>query len=67
MRKKKKWDNNNDLFGSVKKVRCKCSHVLCFLTNHSAICEHCGRVVYPSKESEFKEKMELKLRKELKK
>lgn len=47
------------------KVTCKCGRVSCFLRNHSAECSWCGRTIYPSKECEFKEKMKIKLRKEL--
>jgi hypothetical protein len=47
------------------KVKCECGRVLCFLRNHSMECKHCGRLVYPSKECEFKERMKIKLRKEL--
>ena len=49
------------------KVQCKCGKVCCFLRNHSVECTRCGRTVYPTKESEFKEKMKIKLRKELSK
>ena len=49
------------------KVQCKCGKVCCFLRNHSVECSRCGRTVYPTKESEFKEKMKIKLRKELSK
>ena len=46
---------------------CVCGKSFTFLSNHSTICRNCGRTVYPSKESEFKEKMAMKLRKELSK
>jgi hypothetical protein len=49
----------------IRKV-CKCGHSITFLTQHSTICRNCGRTVYPTKECEFKEKMKIKLRKELK-
>ena len=45
--------------------KCGCSQT--FLSNHPKICRHCGNMVYPMKEMEFKEKMKMKLRKELKK
>lgn len=51
----------------VKYIRklCKCSHSIYFVSNKPAICRVCGRTVYPTKECEFKEKMKMKLRKEL--
>lgn len=51
----------------VKYIRklCKCKHSIYFVRNKPAICRVCGRTVYPTKESEFKEKMKMKLRKEL--
>lgn len=50
----------------IRKV-CKCNHSIYFVSNKPAICRVCGRTVYPTKECEFKEKMKMKLRKELKK
>lgn len=47
------------------KVKCKCGRVLCFLRNHSMECNQCGRTVYPTKLAEYREKMKIKLRKEL--
>lgn len=44
---------------------CVCGKSFTFLSNHSTICRCCGRTVYPTKECEFKEKMKMKLRKEL--
>ena len=38
---------------------CECGHSMNFLSNHSATCTYCGRTVYPSKETEFKDKMKL--------
>lgn len=46
---------------------CVCGHSITFLSNRPAICRHCGRTVYPTNICEFKEKMKMKLRKELKK
>jgi len=43
--------------------KCKCGHAVTFLTNNPRICTHCGKLVYPTKLCEFKEK----IRKELKK
>ena len=42
---------------------CKCGHSLNFLSNHSAVCDYCGRRVYPSKVCEFKERLEKERRK----
>lgn len=39
------------------KVKCKCGHTISFISNHYTICNHCGRKVYPTKKSEFKEKL----------
>lgn len=36
---------------------CECGHALTFLRNHPKICTHCGRMVYPTKVCEFKEKL----------
>lgn len=49
------------------KVYCKCGRSTHFFRNHSVECNYCGRMVYPTKECEFKEKMKMKLRKELSK
>jgi len=61
MKKDKRYEEKSNGL----RIYCQCGKSLQFYTNHSAICRTCGRVVYPSKESEFKEKMEMKLRKEL--
>jgi len=45
------------------KAYCECGHSVEFLKNHSAICNHCGRKVYPSKKCEFREKAIIELRK----
>lgn len=45
------------------RMACKCGHSMNFLSNHSQICEYCGNKVYPRKLSEFREKMELEMRK----
>lgn len=39
------------------KVKCKCGHTLSFISNHYTICSHCGRKVYPTKKTEFKDKL----------
>ena len=61
MMKDKKYDEK----ANGVHIYCVCGRSLQFYKNHSAICRTCGRVVYPSKESEFKEKLKMKLRKEL--
>ena len=48
---------------SPKRVYCVCGHTMNFLSNRSAICTYCGRTVYPSKECEFREKLEKERRK----
>ena len=42
---------------------CKCGHSMNFYSNHSSRCTYCGRLVYPSKESEFREKIERTMKK----
>lgn len=42
---------------NVFKIRCKCGHTISFVSNHYSICNHCGRKVYPTKKSEFKDKL----------
>lgn len=39
------------------KVKCKCGHVISFISNNSIICNHCGRRVYASERQEFKDKL----------
>lgn len=45
------------------RVPCKCGHTLTFISNHSQICGFCGKKVYPSDICEFREKMNLEMRK----
>ena len=45
------------------KTKCKCGHTMTFIKNHYAICSHCGRKVYPTKKSEFKDKLIKELKK----
>lgn len=45
------------------KVKCKCGHTISFIKNHYAICSHCGKKVYPTKKSEFRDKMLKEIRK----
>lgn len=44
---------------NVKYVRavCKCGHSIYFLRNRPAICRNCGRTVYPTRRTEFKDKV----------
>lgn len=44
------------------RVKCKCGHTLNFIRNHPQRCTFCGRVVYPSKRTEFKEKLLKKIK-----
>lgn len=51
---------SGEMVKSVRKV-CKCQHVMYFITNKPAICRKCGRLVYPTKLCEFREKMKKEL------
>ena len=51
-----------ELYEDLIKIKCKCGHTLMFVKNHSAICKFCGKRVYPSEKSKFKEEMEIILR-----
>jgi hypothetical protein len=57
----KKFDKYKDEIKYVK-IYCECGHSIEFLQNHSAICSYCGKRVYPSKESEFREILSKKIR-----
>ena len=59
MRKK---DNYYNKYENCEIVYCECGHSMHFYRNHSAICNWCGRMVYPSKKAEFKEKIGRKIR-----
>lgn len=63
----KREDTCFNKYDKCVRVHCKCGKVMYFYRNHSMECSICGRLVYPTKESEFKEKMKIKLRKELSK
>lgn len=39
------------------KKKCICGHSMTFLSQNPALCRHCGRMVYPTKFSEFKDKL----------
>ena len=40
------------------KIKCKCGHVMVFVTNREKIiCTHCGRYIYRNKKLEFKDKL----------
>ena len=39
------------------RIKCKCGHTVNFIRDHYTICSHCGRKVYPTKKSEFKDKL----------
>ena len=51
--KKNKWQ----LPTTYVKVACECGEILHFHQNYPAICNRCGRKVYPTKEWEFKDKI----------
>ena len=64
MKKTFKIDTSYNKFNGWEHVYCpKCQHSMYFMKNHSATCGICGTLVYPSKKSEFKEKMERLIRK----
>lgn len=63
----KKKDTCFNKYDNCVKVYCKCGKVSYFYRNHSAECSMCGRIIYPSKLAEYREKMKMKLRKELSK
>ena len=44
------------------KRKCICGRSLYFLENRPTICFDCGRLVYPTKKIEFKEKLKKELR-----
>lgn len=45
------------------RVVCKCSHALTFLKNRPRTCKYCGALVYPTKRSEFEDKLKKEMRK----
>ena len=45
--------------------KCKCGHVLNFLSKKGIACSLCGRMVYPDARIEFKEKLKRKLKNEI--
>ena len=63
----KKKDTCFNKYDGCVKVYCKCGRSMHFYRNHSMECSYCGRIVYPSKQCEYREKMQMKLRKELSK
>ena len=42
---------------------CECGHSLSFISNKPRICRHCGTLVFPTKESEFKFRLNKEMRK----
>lgn len=63
MKKNFKADTMYNKFNGWEHVYCnKCGHSMYFMKNHSATCSICGNLVYPTKKSEFKEKMEKLIR-----
>ena len=63
MKKTFKVDKAYNRFNGWEHVYCsKCGHSMYFMKNHSATCGVCGNIVYPTKKSEFKEKMKMMIR-----
>ena len=56
-------NKNSRIYINYVRVQCECGHTMNFLSNHSAMCNYCGRTVYPSKRCQFKEKLEKERRK----
>ena len=50
-------DKDYEKYEKYVHVYCKCGKSCYFKRDYPAICSHCGRLVYPSKESEFKNKL----------
>lgn len=44
------------------KIKCKCGHILTFLSPYPATCRNCGRLVTPTTKKNFKENL-MKVRK----
>ena len=42
---------------NVIRTKCKCNTTIYFLQPYPAVCRHCGRLVYPTKRTEFKDKL----------
>ena len=55
----KKW-KKFDLPVTQAKVECVCGQIVNFKRNFPSICRSCGRTVYPTKKSEFLNKMKRK-------
>ena len=45
------------------RTKCECGHTITFLTTHPRICTYCGKLIYPRKQDEFKEKLKREMRK----
>lgn len=45
------------------KRKCKCGHIVAFLSQHPTECRYCGRLVYPTEKFEFMKKIEVEMRK----
>ena len=57
-------DPKYDKWDKYEHVYCRtCHHSIFFLKNSPTSCNYCGTLVYPSKKSEFKNKLEIELRK----
>ena len=49
------------------KRTCECGHVITFLSRYPRTCTNCGRLVYPNKIDEFREKIREEEKKNIKK
>ena len=58
---KLRWNEDISFFTRERvkpvKITCICGHVVAFISNAPRYCTHCGRKVYPTKKSEFREKL----------
>ena len=52
-----RYDNYEHIYCS------KCGHSGYFKKNHQTLCSWCGNMVYPTKRSEFKDKLKKEMRK----
>ena len=64
---KKYKDKYYNKYDGYEHIYCRtCGHSCYFKQNHETVCSYCGTMVYPSKRCEFKSKLKIMLRKELK-
>lgn len=48
---------------TIAKRKCECGNLMTFLRPYPAVCSICGRLVYPTKRMEFKEKLKKEIKK----